>query len=54
VRGTSFIVKAGPQSNHHIGREIDAHGAWTTTLVHLDRTAPVVGWSQEANVLVVR
>lgn len=54
ARGGSFIIKAGERDNHHIGREIDAHGTWTKPLVHLDRTAPVVGWDGTAKVLVVR
>lgn len=51
--GRSYIIKTGERTNHHIGREIDAHGVWTKPLVHLDRTAPVVGWDATAKVLVV-
>lgn len=49
-----FVVKAGNAGNHHIAREITAHSRWTSSLVHLDRTAPAVGWDEAARVLVLR
>ncbi|WP_026548877.1 phosphotransferase [Arthrobacter sp. Br18] len=47
-----FVVKAAPQSNHHIGREITAHETYTEPLVGAARTGQLVAASRAANVLI--
>lgn len=46
------VVKAAPPSNHHIDREITAHGRYTASLVRAGRAARLVAADRAVNVLI--
>lgn len=50
--GHDVVVKAAPQPNHHIGREITAHETSTAPLVRADRTGRLVAADRDVNVLI--
>lgn len=50
--GDDVVVKAAPPSNHHIGREITAHEAYTAPLVRAGTAGRLVAADRTANVLV--
>lgn len=52
--GGDVIVKAGGSTNHHIGREVSAHEAYTAPLLAVGGAARLIGSSREANVLVTQ
>lgn len=47
-----YIIKAAGPSNHHIGREIDAHEAWTGVWACEDRAPRLVHADRSLNLLV--
>lgn len=49
----TFVVKAGGLENHHIRREIDAHGSWTAGLAARGLTSRMVAADRERGVLVL-
>lgn len=51
--GRDYVVKAAGRGNHHIGREITAHEAFTEPLVRLGRTGALVAADRVLNVLLV-
>lgn len=48
-----FIVKAGDETNHHIGRELSAHDGWTTPWIQEGRAARLVDASAALRVLIL-
>jgi hypothetical protein len=50
--GSRFIVKAGGESDHHIGREIRAHLSWLGPWVSRGRAPVLVHHDVDANLLV--
>ncbi|WP_446663688.1 phosphotransferase [Flexivirga sp. B27] len=50
--GSRYIVKADGESNHHIGRELDAHEHWLTPWVERDRAPRLVAGDRHAKILV--
>lgn len=52
-QGRDLVVKAGGATNHHIGREIDAHPLFTAALAGTGRAARLVHADTEARVLVL-
>ena len=53
ARNQDYVVKAGGPANHHIGREITAHEAFTTPLTNCARAARLVAADRDARVLVL-
>ncbi len=51
-QGRDLTVKAAGPTNHHVGREIDAHERWTGPLLDEDRAPRLVHADRDANVLV--
>lgn len=47
------IIKAAGPSNHHLGREVAAHNAYTRPLAGLGRAARLLHSDPDANILVV-
>lgn len=50
--GERYIVKAGGPSNHHIGREIDAHERWLAPWASAGRAPRLVACDRGARILV--
>lgn len=51
-QGRDLTVKAAGATNHHIGRELDAHERWTGPLLVGDRSPRLLHADRDANVLV--
>lgn len=51
--GADLIVKAGGPTNHHLGREIDAHDGATASLIARGLAAPLRHADRSARVLVL-
>ena len=47
------IIKAGATTNHHIGREIDAHLEFTTPWLAEDRAASMLRYDRNATILLL-
>lgn len=52
-RGGDVVVKAGDETNHHIGREIDAHDGWTQPLVATGHAARLIDSDARERVLLL-
>ena len=52
VRSARYIVKAGGPSNHHIGRELDAHERWLSPWTSSGHAPRLVAGDRAANILV--
>lgn len=50
--GRRFVVKADGDTNHHIGRELDAHGQWLGPWVSHGRAPRLVAGDRAAKILV--
>lgn len=50
--GHRYVIKAAGPSNHHIGREIDAHLTATAALASIGRAARMVHYDRSVNLLV--
>ncbi|MCC3303008.1 phosphotransferase [Arthrobacter sp. zg-Y895] len=47
-----YVIKAAGPSNHHIGREIDAHESWVSVWARLERAPMLVQSDRSENTLV--
>lgn len=52
--GTSYVVKAGDEADHHLARELRAHREWLRPWTEAGRAPLFVGGDAEAKVLVTR
>lgn len=54
VGSERYIVKAGGETNHHIGRELDAHERWLSPWTSSGRAPRLVAGDRAARILVTQ
>ncbi|WP_181310081.1 phosphotransferase [Nocardioides campestrisoli] len=54
VDSERYIVKAGGETNHHIGRELDAHERWLSPWTSSGRAPRLVAGDRAARILVTQ